>query len=425
MGWCTCKRDRDSSVNGNGCYMISTNINVRYKLLKERQSHDISAGNVIAILIFLSFVLIGSNENAQGDIYVFFINFNKTYVLVVLLFLGLLISTKCNIAFDNISLYLVFRFAAVVLSSIILILSNQFQTEYQLGILMAFVVCVIAYLLGQKIEKSFIAKVLFCCMVVICMQLIVTYIGRRLSFGNIVEIKWWMRIPFGQTNTVGCLVVGMMAYIVSSNIKKVIKLLSLVIAFICIVFTVSRSGFLIYCLYCFYIFIKWTSHLRMRTLVRGLFFCVALISIIIYFWSESNLFERFNFDSLTSSRLQVYKEGIELFLKYPLTGVSAFKFHIYDAVKAHNWILESLIESGIVGSIFYFYAIYLVYKSVKKKNKAYVSFIVIYLLHGMVEPNLFTVGLDTFFWLLVGTLQTEDKRSDEKTLGNNSNLSKN
>ena len=309
--------------------------------------------------------------------------------------------------------------------SLLLVVLGWIETDYQNGIMLTYFVCIIAYLWGKEVNKNFIAKILFLSLIVILFQLIVTYIGRELSFQNITNLKWWMWIPIGQTNTIGCYVIGMVTYICSSGIKKILKFISYFIAFLCILFTVSRSGLLFFGLYTIYIIVKWILSDTKRRSVRIVSVCAFFVLFIsIYILSDSSLFERFNWDSLTSSRFQVYKEGLELFFRYPITGVTAYSFKIYDSVKAHNWVLESLIESGIFCSIILFYVIYLVIKIVSKRNKEYLPFVAVYLLQGLVEPNLFTIGFDVFFWLLIGTLTTK-KGFYEKDIRNNSNLSKN
>ena len=407
-------------------FRSQVNFNSKRYIAKNNRIDASFISSLIVILLFLSYLFIVSDENvSQGEVYVIHINFNKNYVIALLLVLGLLIATKGSVYFDAITLSLILRFVLFLLFSLLLVVLGWIETDYQNGIMLTYFVCIIAYLWGKEVNKNFIAKILFLSLIVILFQLIVTYIGRELSFQNITNLKWWMWIPIGQTNTIGCYVIGMVTYICSSKIKRIIKYFAYLIALMCIVFTVSRSGILFFGLYTLYIIVKWILRDTKRLAIRmlGVFTCAILI-LSIYILSDSSLFERFNWDSLTSSRFQVYKEGLELFLKYPLTGVSAYSFKIYDAVKAHNWILESLIESGIFCSIILFYVIYLVIKIVSKRNKEYLPFVAVYLLQGLVEPNLFTIGFDVFFWLLIGKLKTK-KGFYEKDIRNNSNLSKN
>ena len=339
--------------------------------------------------------------------------------------IGLLWVSKGYIKFDNISINLAFRSIIFLLSSFLLIITNAIDTNFQVGILMTYFVCCIAYLFGKYIDKKFISAILFGCLIVILLQLIITYIGRGLSFNNIAELKWWMRIPIGQTNTIGCFVIGMMIYICSSDIKKIFRIIAYIISFVCIIFTGSRSGLIILGLYTIYRFIKYLYKNKNKMIMRSLIIVLSGVFLgLIFLLFNNNLLDRFNLDSMTSARIQVYAEGLKLFFQYPLTGVTAFSFHIYDAVKAHNWILESLIESGLIGSVFYFYAIYLAIKIIKKYNKKYLPFIFFYLLHGLVEPNLFTVSFDLFFWFLVGTLSIGEEVVYEKNFGNYSNISK-
>lgn len=219
-----------------------------------------------------------------------------------------------------------------------------------------------------------------------------------------------MVIPLGQTNTIGCYLVGMVIYICSSSIKRICKIFAFILSLCSIIFTLSRSGICCFGIYSIYLAIKWLNTKKTKIFNVLLLICAFfIISVCVYLLFGNKIISRFDWESLTYSRFQVYKEGFELFINYPITGVTAYKFYIYDAYKAHNWILESLIESGLIVSVIYFYCIYLSIKGVKKNSQSFLPFVIIYLIHGLVEPNLFTIGLDSFFWLLIGSLQNNKK----------------
>ena len=66
---------------------------------------------------------------------------------------------------------------------------------------------------------------------------------------------------------------------------------------------------------------------------------------------------QFSFDSLTYTRFKVYQEALAVFGQHLLFGRGAYAYKVYDAVMAHNFVLESLIESGILGSVPFFVAL--------------------------------------------------------------------
>ena len=369
--------------------------------------------NFIVVLLFLSFLFVASSEDSsearRGSIYVFYVDFNRTYILLILLILGVLLSLKRNTV-DDVTCLLSIRAVLFCIFSALLLVAGEVNSEFRTGILLSYFICIFAYFFGKKIDKNFLAYVFSFCLIVILIQLIMTYVGRGLSFNNASTLKWWMRIPIGQTNTVGCFIVGMIMFICASNIPKFLKFVSLMVGLVGILFTVSRASLLIYILYI--IFLSYKAFQKKgysRVLFFGGMIVIGIVGVVVLSLTDIDFLDRFNWTSLTSNRFKVYNESLQIFLQHPLTGITGYKFHVFDTDKAHNWILESLLESGIIGSFFFFLSIYLSIKGIYKKNKQYMPFVVIYLLHGMVEPNLLTVGFDLFFWMIIGSLQIKNE----------------
>lgn len=70
-------------------------------------------------------------------------------------------------------------------------------------------------------------------------------------------------------------------------------------------------------------------------------------------------------------------------------------------------MLESLVQTGLIGTAVYGYALYIgvrVVRRIKQKDirVSVISFVIMYLFQGMVEPNLFGTLSDALFWLVLG-----------------------
>ncbi|MGN1373574.1 MAG: O-antigen ligase family protein [Candidatus Coproplasma sp.] len=392
---------------------------------------DIISKLLVLLLFFVLLFVSSDDTKTHGSIYVFHVNANAYYFVFGLVTIGLIVSIiSRGISYDRITFLLVIRFVLFTFFAFLLYLVGAFDTEFQIGILLAYYCCVAAYLCGKNgIEQNWLCKILFISLVIILLQLIATFIGRGLSFSDVNSMKWYMVIPLGQTNTIGCYVIGIMIYLCSFYRKNLIRIATIIISLLIILLTYSRASLLVFAIYIAYFIVKIilsSNNRGIKTIIILLVFTV-LIALLITFSMQFDILGRFTFDSLTSSRFQVYKEGFELFFKYPITGVGAYSFKIYDSVKAHNWILESLIESGIIISCIYFAVLYFLYKKIKFKNKKMLVFLVFYLIHGLVEPNLFTINLDCFFWLLAATCvygNREKGNINEKIISNNRILSK-
>ena len=387
--------------------------------------------SIVIILFFVLLFVSDDESKTQGSIYVFHISANTYYFVFGLVTLGLVVSIiSKGITYDRISFLLVIRLVLFSLFSFLLYLVQVLDTEFQIGILLTYYICLAAYLWGKNvIDQKWLCKILFISLVIILLQLIATFIGRGLSFSDVNSMKWYMVIPLGQTNTIGCYTIGIMIYLCSFYRKNLIKFATIIISLLIILLTYSRASLLVFAIYITYLIIKTILSSKINGIKTFivLFVFAVLCALLFTFFGQFDILGRFTFDSLTSSRFQVYKEGFELFFNYPFTGVGAYSFKIYDSVKAHNWILESLIESGIIVSCIYFAILYFLYKKIKYRNKRMLAFLVFYLIHGLVEPNLFTINLDCFFWLLASVCIYGNREKDninEKFISNNRILSK-
>ncbi len=129
-----------------------------------------------------------------------------------------------------------------------------------------------------------------------------------------------------------------------------------------------------------------------------------------------------DYKNLGSSRVFVFKTSLENIKEHPWFGpivniINSSSGRIF-AIKTHNIFLESLLNYGIVGTIInVLIVVLLVFGARKTKNKgdgyrgAIVSVIAV-LIHGLVEPNFFTLHFEMFLWLIIGSmLNTSDTKN--------------
>lgn len=378
-------------------------------LLKDKNYSKNLISEILLLFLFCGYIFISNDKDiVRAPITVSHLNANKTAFMLFICIMATLLTGNVFFASDEVTNALILRAFIFYVICLLLYSLNIFSAEFQYGILVTYFICIMAYLWGRDfVVQKEICFLLFSCLVVILIQLVATFVIKNLSFSAVDDMKWWMKVPIGQTNTIGCYVMGMTLYICCSDVKKILKIFTLLLAFIILLFTYSRSGQLMFALYLVYILVKKLfSKKSVKTYIGILIAIFAFIVSIVFLNEKYGLLKRFDLNSLTDSRIKVYKESLILFFKNPF-GIGAYKFHVFDADKAHNWILESLVQSGVLGTTFFILAIVYAYKKIKKNNQSFLPFIVFYLLHGLVEPNLFTVSSDVFFWLLVGTLQNK------------------
>lgn len=137
-------------------------------------------------------------------------------------------------------------------------------------------------------------------------------------------------------------------------------------------------------------------------------------------------------DVISSGRVQLYTDAMKMWLDYPLTGIGYHNFHEMGSVMfpthsvmqekqvvhAHNFLLESLVTTGLFGFLFFFLFTFKSFTTMLEVLRKYtrtssylivllLSFIVwIEVLGGMLDYGIFYVySLSSLlFWLVLGYL---------------------
>ncbi len=281
----------------------------------------------------------------------------------------------------------------------------------------------VAFYLGYNYRGEFknIIRILFFASLIVVFQIVFTLFASQVSPFDVEALKYYMRIPLGQTNYLSAFLI-VCSILVNCFCKGKIKWYYILAYNAVIVFgifsTASRSGLLIigvYYLYEFIVYIK-NSNIFSDKKFRKKFFIVCgivallvVVAVIVLWGKLYPIIRRFNFNSLTENRLIIYRKVLQEYIfKYPLLGISAYSYQVHDAVMAHNFLLESLVQSGILGTIPYIILIVWVFKDFlriedKQLKNLFILYFCLTFIHGSVEPNLFTLSTDTMVWFLFGT----------------------
>ena len=381
--------------------------------------------NKAIILLFFFVILFIKSQNKvsyQGAVFVKYLSGEKAVILLFVGMIGLLFALMTKFSgkenMNSISALLLLRFLFFIIINTIITTFSLVNTEFQPGIVLAYLLSFSFFNIGvSSNNKKYTAHICGFSIIIITIQLLLTYIGRNLTYTE--AMKWWMVIPIGQTNAIGCYIIGMLLYFNSVIENKKNKIIISIFALIGIILTYSRSGLLMYLLFIMYIAFNDLRKNNRKGKIRIILIIIMMLCFFgMLYINNASFFDRFTINNLSGSRLKVYYEGFKLLSQHLLIGIGAYSYHIYDAYKAHNWILETLIQNGIVCSFLYFLIISKVIKKVKKISPELTVFIIFYLIHGLVEPNLYTATTDSFFWLLVGTCMYE-KKKEQKELKNN------
>ncbi len=160
--------------------------------------------------------------------------------------------------------------------------------------------------------------------------------------------------------------------------------------------------------------------------LAGMLFVAALVviqattSIPVVDKAVERFSQTFKSTGTTTARLNVIPMAMEQFAKRPLAGFSYHETHVlkqmqdedafaFNMLHPHNFVLSSILRSGIIGTLLLFTIIYialfsslrLTRKSVYKKQGMYLfSTILFFVVFGLMNTSFFSAGY--VFWTLLG-----------------------
>lgn len=373
----------------------------------------ISGAFLIGFFLLLLFCVSGENE-LSNRIVVFSIQGNKSILAATILLLAFCITCVqgMKIKADSVTKLLILRFILYLIPCLFV----RESSKLQVGLIVAVACSFMAYSVGKEdvCTDKFITFVMCVAAIVISLQVFMTAQTRGLSI-NSSDLKWWMVIPIGQTNAIGTcfmpMIIVMDGY---RNTRNGMFRTILTIIEICLIASIlfmgSRSTLILIGIYLTIRYLVPRAKISKQMITKMLVgIPILLVGLIIFMMKNKSIMAQFagqfSFDSLTYTRLKVYQEALEVFGQHLLFGRGAYAYKVYDAVMAHNFVLESLIESGILGSILFFVALIICLKRMnqsKRMQNTYLYVVGFMLIKSLMEPTFYLVSFEIFFWLIVG-----------------------
>lgn len=310
--------------------------------------------------------------------------------------------------------------AWLLLVRIILFIIASFDVagyEYKLVVLYAVVQCFIAYMIGKNYRKDFkyIYILLFVFSIFISLEIYYIPIKNDVNFFPVVDSpsKYFMELPMGKHNFITCMLIPLYLLLTNCFIKnkKVYIIYTLLIG-LAVLVTCSRWGLIVYLLFTFINNIdNFKKVFSNKKYLKILLIIVLIVLLICGIFIKQiyevivNIVSRYSL-SIFSSRLEIFKDSFSLFIEHPLFGRTGYSYISGNSINSHNFILESLIQTGIVGTIILFMCLYLVIKKIQtikdiNIRKGYLLFIASFLFQGLAENNMFSLRADFYFWLIV------------------------
>lgn len=397
---------------------------------EEQKKTDIIA--TLFLICFCIMMLFGFNEELTENSAVYkniiipHINMNITIALAILSFSAIIacIILKKN-KIDLITLLLIFRIPLYCIPIIYI------TGEFKIGVFYAIFQCVFSYYIGYNSKERFnsIVKILFLYSIAIAIEEFYVLFANNISIFS-SNLKWYMVLPMGKSNYISCILLPV--YVLVSrfhNDNKIFCFLYTMFIFLAILASGSKLALLLFIFYIIYQGFKKfisTKYFKKKKVLLGLLEFIIIILLIItlsskYYNGFLSIIMKFTNNNIFENRLLVYKDIFNLILEHIFFGRSAYMYKAFDAVKAHNFILESLIQTGLIGTILFGIILVNVFKRIKnisdsKIKYAIIGFIIIYLIQGLAEPNLFGAASDAFFWVMIGIAISISNNSSNLTI---------
>lgn len=373
--------------------------------------------NVFLCLAFLSFAFISSYQS--------FFSFDVPFpaILIFLFFMACycLCCTNVKIKFTWIPLILLLRLIIFCINAVFVRVSMSTVLE-QITITLC---SVLIFLCGYNFlsqNKKELNAVLTAFSLVTSIQILVSVIYARFDKAGIVA-------GIGQSNYAACFLLLCIAYLLfvkTNRFEKIVIILDIV----ALLATQSFGAYLALFIVLVVFFIKninWHSRKVRRSVF--LILCVCAIGAVIFFntsfgvgaWNKitEKIFYLLqgNWKNFGSSRGELFAFSWNNIKRNLLFGTienyspfvsEANPLSRWQGFRTHNILLESLLLYGIVGTVLNaVIALYICFygKIRIKRDKTKYAFVPCFLaviIHGMVEPSIFSLHFEIFIWLLIG-----------------------
>jgi len=152
---------------------------------------------------------------------------------------------------------------------------------------------------------------------------------------------------------------------------------------------------------------------------RVVFFLSAILLIIVLVFIARSASQKEHLHPLfsTMTRLNYWKQTLEIFKRNPISGVGIGNFDLMQSRFAHNSYLQIGAEMGAFGIIGFIWIIFVSFKIGLHKRKAQIDKMYIsgllaanaaFLIHNFVDFSFFLAEVSLVWWLILGLIAAKD-----------------
>lgn len=384
-------------------------------------------------ILFLAFCFIAPNseglEVISNNIYVFNLKLNLMYIIIAILVTSMIGFLFKKFTLDNISVALLVALPLGIIPLLYVESINYIGNYFTLLVVFAsYFIC-----RNSKYDTSdYVYKIICIVVIIISLQVIYTEYSyfTTLSISNFfdVSVKAFMKIPIGGSNKIAAYLLPMIFFILTYRRNK-FSIIIVSLAIYALLLTRSKNAILVLGVVIVFLVIRkvYKFIIRDKSVSKGIkLFLLTIVTIILVFlallifnkvfniiyqlrfngYTSSINNEFLNFiDELSSGRVSIYLNELGRFGQHMFLG-NGFGYEL-GYPRSHNWIIELLVQRGILGFIVYMYAIAKSFKVLNsnlndKFIKASKSLLIIIFVQGLFEITVFTMGMDFLIWSMIG-----------------------
>lgn len=378
----------------------------------------------ISVLIFI-FIAIPGGFSASADAVVFYLEGKPVIIqfIFAITIIGLgLIFFKGTYKIDLICILLFLRMVWCIIPLTYMEDISNFSSYFPV-IMITFLSYFIAIQLNLD-NFEVVNNIIIGFGVILALQVIATALLIDVNYLDL-QYKYYMRIPIAASNVIAAYLNP--CFFLSYKLKNkytLSKIFIILILGIGIILTKSRGGILVWIITL--IIYQLVLENRKKYIRKLGFILISTIILIMILQNDvvQQLIRGYStgqiitLNSLSSGRLEIYVDELDRWLNHPIMGNGIMYNQSFAG--AHNFLIELLVQSGIVGFLLYVIPLTIIlknaYSNLKDKYVAgYIVFIIATLLHGLIELNIFNYSTDVIFWFVCGLVMKKSREANKET----------
>ena len=371
----------------------------------------------ITLLIFTFVTYPGATEGTIDPV-VWYFNSRPILIAFYIVLLSFCVIIVSRPYLCKIDIYLISRIIICLIPVLYIPDSSSLSAHYPVVIL-----TFMSFIIGannQWKDEQLYRYILIICACVWSFQVFRTSMMADVSYSSL-EYKSYIRIPIAASNVIAAYLAPI-SFLVAFGFKCRKLLKYLIFSFICfaIVLTKSRGGVLSLVITYFIYLVVFKYKI---SIPQTLFFFLLFFSILYFLFDKIPAVKVFllgfeaeassyDFSGLSSGRLEIYAHELKRFLTHPLFGNGMIFNDTTSTSGAHNFIIELLVQSGIVGAMTYLIPIILIIKKYLKQGLDEISLgwllmIICFIIGGLEEVTFFNYSTDFIFWTACGLVYSK------------------